>query len=553
MTANENNRRYLAEAWIDEDKDEEFKKSFLENLLNQLEHHKTDRSGFDADMVDGKHYCDISKEIDEKVEGFLRDFSIGKIHIANENGNEYTLGFDAVTLFPNIDGYNEDEKTLPWDENPRTISPSLMQVFRELYNQVTEKANQDDVDRINDTLYGIEDDSSSNSLVKTVKKLDNIISNITDENGNINATYLNGIQLFIMSESAYAQESEANKNNIKHLYIVKPDDEIGEEYEDGVVTDNPTVAELSRYYKFRIIDQTKDGVTQTWLQCRYEWGSEDEDAVWQDIAPTSDFMDNNTIQELIENYLAGNDYSLNPNVVKGAFDQINFNKLNTASLPTQWLLRNFLAGAKYQNKIVTLNDNTLIRTCPNQGNSMYLDLDALVDNLNIEDAINSKLSEYWKRIYPIGSIYISMDDTSPAELFGGGTWEKIEGKFLLASDTNHEPATTGGQEKVQLSNNNIPSHAHSNSHTHGAPSGGMPYMVSKDDIKINLDNYREWPKKVSSGGIHIVYAPKGAKYGIESRSNTGVASPQNTGYVGEGQAHENMPPYLSVNMWRRTA
>ena len=57
MTANENNRRYLAEAWIDEDKDEEFKKSFLENLLNQLEHHKADGSGFDADMLDGKHYC----------------------------------------------------------------------------------------------------------------------------------------------------------------------------------------------------------------------------------------------------------------------------------------------------------------------------------------------------------------------------------------------------------------------------------------------------------------------------------------------------------------
>ena len=553
MTANENNRRYLAEAWIDEDKDEEFKKSFLENLLNQLEHHKSDRSGFDADMLDGKHYCEISKEIDEKVEGFLRDFSIGKVHIANENGNEYTLGFDAVTLFPNIDGYNESEKTLPWDETPREMSPSLMEVFRELYNQVIEKANQDDVDRINDTLYGTDDESGSDSLVGTVEELENTVSNITDENGNVNATYLNGIQIFIMSESAYAQESEANKNNIKHLYIVKPDNEIDTNiYPDGVVTDNPTVAELSRYYKFRIIDQTKDGVTQTWLQCRYEWGAEDENAVWQDIAPTSDFMDTNTIQELIVNYLAGSNYSLSPSVVKGAFDQItDFNKFDTTSLPTQWLLRNFLAGAKYQNEIVTLDDNTLIRTCPNQGNSMYLDLDALVDSLDIENTIDSKLNEYWKRIYPIGSIYMSMENTSPAELFGG-TWEKIEGKFLLASDTNHELATTGGQEKVQLSNNNIPSHAHSHSHTHVAPEG-MPYMVSKDDIKVNLDNYREWPKKVSSGGIHIVYAPKGAKYGIESRSNTGAASSQNTGNTGGGQAHENMPPYLSVNMWRRTA
>ncbi|MBR2247047.1 MAG: hypothetical protein IJ880_08495 [Bacilli bacterium] len=84
-----------------------------------------------------------------------------------------------------------------------------------------------------------------------------------------------------------------------------------------------------------------------------------------------------------------------------------------------------------------------------------------------------KKSELLDLIYPIGAIYISATSTSPATLFGG-TWEQIEGKFLLASDTNYEAGTTGGSATVTLETTNLPSHIHSvgahahslNSHTH---------------------------------------------------------------------------------------
>ena len=74
-------------------------------------------------------------------------------------------------------------------------------------------------------------------------------------------------------------------------------------------------------------------------------------------------------------------------------------------------------------------------------------------------------------IYPIGSIYMSISDTSPATLFGG-TWVKIEGSFLLGSKgTTYKVNTTGGSSSVSIAIANLPSHDHtltetSTDHTH---------------------------------------------------------------------------------------
>ena len=50
------------------------------------------------------------------------------------------------------------------------------------------------------------------------------------------------------------------------------------------------------------------------------------------------------------------------------------------------------------------------------------------------DAAIQKVNNLFSLVYPVGSIYISVNSTSPATLFGG-TWEQIQGKFLLASST----------------------------------------------------------------------------------------------------------------------
>ena len=75
-------------------------------------------------------------------------------------------------------------------------------------------------------------------------------------------------------------------------------------------------------------------------------------------------------------------------------------------------------------------------------------------------------------VYPVGSIYCSYGTTSPATLFGFGTWAKIEGRFLLGANSSYSLGSTGGAASHTLTINEIPAHNHSASsnstgaHTH---------------------------------------------------------------------------------------
>ena len=81
---------------------------------------------------------------------------------------------------------------------------------------------------------------------------------------------------------------------------------------------------------------------------------------------------------------------------------------------------------------------------------------------------NSDLHLSADLIYPVGSIYLTMADTSPADLFGG-TWKKLSGGYLYANSSN--AGNTGGSNSFILSTANLPAHTHSTpSHTHSIPS-----------------------------------------------------------------------------------
>lgn len=121
-------------------------------------------------------------------------------------------------------------------------------------------------------------------------------------------------------------------------------------------------------------------------------------------------------------------------------------------------------------------------------------------------------------IYPVGSIYMSVNSASPASLFGG-TWTQIEDTFLLAAGQTYTAGDTGGEATHTLSKDEMPSHTH---RMYGASDSGMPDYF---------------------GG-------SSANYGITARTGS---SYDRLEYVGGGQAHNNMPPYLAVYVWKRTA
>lgn len=119
-------------------------------------------------------------------------------------------------------------------------------------------------------------------------------------------------------------------------------------------------------------------------------------------------------------------------------------------------------------------------------------------------------------IYPVGSIYHSASSTSPASSIGG-TWSAISGRFLLGANSNYVGGSQGGEVSVTLTTDTMPHHNHSMRVDWGDSSGNVWVSGSSSQYTLSVD--------------------QGATtYG-----------------VGGGQAHNNMPPYYAVYIWRRTA
>lgn len=137
-------------------------------------------------------------------------------------------------------------------------------------------------------------------------------------------------------------------------------------------------------------------------------------------------------------------------------------------------------------------------------------------------------------IYPVGSIYISTNSTSPATLFGG-SWSQIQGQFLLASSSTYAAGSTGGEATHTLNVNELPAHAHS---------VNQQYLHRLDS---NDNNFANYAAAGSLGGWGL-----GTTTNNKGTTRLGIPA-FNTNNAGSTAAHNNMPPYLSVYMWKRTA
>ena len=118
-------------------------------------------------------------------------------------------------------------------------------------------------------------------------------------------------------------------------------------------------------------------------------------------------------------------------------------------------------------------------------------------------------------VYPVGSVYVSVNSTSPATLFGG-KWVQIKDKFLLSAGDTYKAGATGGEATHVLTVDEMPRHNHSidNLNTSGSTT---PYMT------------------------------------VQAQEKKGYGGNVQTFFTGGGQAHNNMPPYIVVYIWQRTA
>ena len=132
--------------------------------------------------------------------------------------------------------------------------------------------------------------------------------------------------------------------------------------------------------------------------------------------------------------------------------------------------------------------------------------------------------------YPVGSVYISVNATSPKTLLGIGEWERLEDRFLLASGTTYEAGSEGGAATVTLNENQIPRHTH--------------------EFQYSTDGGYNW--STASMGRDGNYSDAnylGTKSSVADFSSYQVR----IGKTGGSSSHNNMPPYIAVYMWKRIA
>lgn len=114
--------------------------------------------------------------------------------------------------------------------------------------------------------------------------------------------------------------------------------------------------------------------------------------------------------------------------------------------------------------------------------------------------------------FPVGSIILRYDHADPNTMFPGSTWVRIYGAFPWFTDANGQIGLTGGERTVTLTEEQIPSHNHGGTYTNAGTARTHAWLAS--------------------GGSSMGY---------------------DTINAGGGEAHNNMPPYIQISAWRRTA
>lgn len=168
-----------------------------------------------------------------------------------------------------------------------------------------------------------------------------------------------------------------------------------------------------------------------------------------------------------------------------------------------------------------------------------LDTDAAGNLKNQIDNINNGLAQ----LYPVGSIYLSVNDTNPST-FIGGTWERIKDRFLLGAGDSYAAGSTGGEASHKLSVNEMPSHSHSASTN---STGNHSHYVG---LKSTEDEAPGFGLYGNGGFTGRCYVSGGQMWSSTNGSHSHSVTVNSTG---GGAAHNNMPPYLAVYMWVRTA
>lgn len=199
--------------------------------------------------------------------------------------------------------------------------------------------------------------------------------------------------------------------------------------------------------------------------------------------------------------------------------------------PIDMFIVETLAGTSvvsFDNIVFDLNQTTFEEQF-NKHTTDILELSSAFGLITEDDETLTVKEDIIDTIYPIDSIYITLDNRNPSEILGLGVWAKVSsGKFLAGTgtgvDRNGDSLSLNtedlevGEYNVTLDETQIPPHQHTIS------------TITRSQFD-------------TTGG------PNG--YGQDSPSGDG--SDVTTNSTGGGASHNNIPPLFAVNIWQRVS
>lgn len=208
--------------------------------------------------------------------------------------------------------------------------------------------------------------------------------------------------------------------------------------------------------------------------------------------------------------------------------------------------------------------------------------DAAATRALIEESLAAQREEDYARI----KFWASNDPTSPAS-FIGGTWERVEGEFIMGASSAYPVGTTGGSATHTQTTAEMPSHSHSGStgsagsHSHSASTdsagwhshSGTTNSAGSHSHNVNAEyksggddgeSYRIRNYGASWANYKFTTSSDGSHTHSFSTSGTGSHSHTvsigdagahshtvSIGSTGSGQAMDILNPYYALYIWVR--